>query len=77
MEIEVFAVLKEYFPATFRVETDVPGVAALKKHLAGMNPASAGILESCRFAVGAKLVGEEYLFGENDIVAVLPPSSGG
>ena len=77
MEIEVFAVLKEHFPPAFRVEDAIPDVAALKRYLMSRNPASAGILESCRFAVGTTFVGEDYALRENDVVAVLPPSSGG
>lgn len=77
MEIEVFAVLKEHFPASFQVEDAIPDVAALKRYLMGRSPASAGILESSRFAVGTTLVGEDYALRENDVVAVLPPSSGG
>ena len=77
MEIEVFAVLKAHFPATFRIETKIPDVAALKQYLLKMNPASETVLGTCRFAVGTKLVEEGYALGENDVVAVLPPSSGG
>ncbi|MGV3768011.1 MAG: MoaD/ThiS family protein [Chitinophagaceae bacterium] len=77
MEIEVFAALKAYFPATFRIETKIPDVAALKQHLVKMNTASESMLGTCRFAVGARLVEEGYALGENDVVAVLPPSSGG
>lgn len=77
MEIEVFAGLKDYFANRFRIDAELRDVAALKQYLVEMNPGAKAILNSCRFAVGNELVAEGYMLKGEDVVAILPPSSGG
>ena len=52
-------------------------IEALKKFLIVKNPEAAGILNSCRFAVNDELVGIHYNLKADDIVSIIPPSSGG
>lgn len=77
MEINVFAVLKEYFPARFDVLENITDVDGLKLFLQQQNPAAAELLSICRFAVGDEIAGAACPLQDSDIVFVLPPGSGG
>jgi molybdopterin converting factor small subunit len=77
MEINVFAILKEYFPARFEVQEPVDNVDGLKLFLQRRNPAAAELLSICRFAVGDEIAGAACPLQDSDIVFVLPPGSGG
>lgn len=76
MRIKVFAVLKDYLPEEFEIDF-VPNTDGVKKSIIAKNASAAAILPKCRFAVGNAFVNENHVFSENDIVAVIPPSSGG
>lgn len=77
MELKLifFAVTKEYFGKEMTVKAAT--LAELKQALLDLAPQSKSILELCKFAVGNKIIGSEYIFLENHEVFVLPPSSGG
>lgn len=77
MEIIVFANLKNYFPSRFILEQDINDVAALQEWLVVRNPAAASLLQSCRFAVGNDIVSSGHSLQSANIVAILPPGSGG
>lgn len=77
MEVIVFANLKNYFPSRFVVEQDVNDVCSLQQWLEKQNPAAASLLQSCRFAVGNDIVSSGHSLQAADIVAILPPGSGG
>jgi len=77
MKIEVFAVLKDFYDKHFIVEEVLKDVEGLKNYLITKNPQAARILDSCRFAVNDELVSIQYKLKADDIIAIIPPSSGG
>lgn len=77
MTIQVFAVLKDYFDKEFKLEGSFTTIAALKQHLTEENPEAAGVLDLCRFAVHDEFVDPDFTLNSNDIISVIPPSSGG
>ena len=77
VQIQVFAVLKDYFKTEFEFSSPIASIQELKMEMEKMNPASKKILQACRFAVNDEFVTPEYKLNEHDKVVVLPPSSGG
>ena len=77
IEIQVFAVLKNYFEPTFEIHTSASTMEELQTELEKLNPASAKLLDACRFAVNENFISKEYKLKENDKVTIIPPSSGG
>lgn len=77
MTVEVFALLKEHFDKKFVVSAEITSIDALKTYLVDINPGSALVLKSCRFAVDDEFVENDYLLKENDHICIIPPSSGG
>ncbi len=77
IQIQVFAVLKDYFKSEFEITGSISTVLELKIEMEKLNPDSKKILQASRFAIDEKFVSQEYKLNENDKVVVLPPSSGG
>ncbi|WP_207425552.1 MoaD/ThiS family protein [Pedobacter sp. SYSU D00535] len=77
MEVEVFALLKDYFDKKFIVPARLSDIESLKQHLLDLNPAAEQVLSSCRFAVEDEFVDHNYQLKENDYICIIPPSSGG
>jgi molybdopterin converting factor small subunit len=77
MKIEVYAVLKDYFEPSFSIAAEACSVSELKQQLLEKNPQAAGVLKASRFAVNNEFVQEDYKLSAHDIIAVLPPASGG
>ncbi|MDR3716569.1 MAG: MoaD/ThiS family protein [Puia sp.] len=77
MKVQVFAMLKDHFDKEFEVSGGVSDLEALRSRLRDMNPASSALLDSCRFAVNDEFIDNDFKLQENDIVIILPPSSGG
>ena len=77
MKIQVFAMLKDYFEKEFFLPGKVSNIASLKARLVEHNPAAAGVLDICRFAVNDEFIDNNYQFSENDTICILPPASGG
>lgn len=77
MELEVFAVLKEYFDKQFVVTEEIENIRSLRKYLAEQNSQAANVLTSCRFAINDEFVNDDYQLNENDRISIIPPSSGG
>ena len=77
MKVQVFAILKDYFDKEFEVQETVLNTRALKERLVRNNPASAGILDICRFAVEDEFIDDQYQLKENDTIYIMPPASGG
>jgi molybdopterin converting factor small subunit len=73
-----FAALREYIPANTEIiiKKRAP-IQELKQELLRRTPAVAGILQASRFAVNEALVNDETVLHENEIVYIIPPSSGG
>lgn len=73
-----FAALKEAFGTSeeeFRSEDERLSIFSLRGRLAGRRPGIA--LESVRVAVNEEFVTNEHLVEDGDVVAFLPPVSGG
>lgn len=77
MKVQVFAVLKDYFEKEFLVTDGFQTTAALKEYLTQYNPAAAGILNICRFAVDNEFIDNHFELKPNDTVCIIPPASGG
>ena len=77
IEIQVFAVLKDYFKPNFELSISEFTIETLKAELEKLNPSSSKILQACRFAVNENFISHDYKLKENDKVAIIPPSSGG
>jgi molybdopterin converting factor small subunit len=77
IQVQVFAVLKDYFKPTFELKFSAVTIGELKAELEKMNPDSKKVLQACRFVVDENFVSYEYNLKENDKVVVIPPSSGG
>ncbi|MEX8547282.1 MAG: MoaD/ThiS family protein [Mucilaginibacter sp.] len=77
MNIEVFAVLKDYFDKEFQLQSSAKNIAELKQQLAAQNPEAANVLELCRFAVRDEFVDQNYPITIHDTISIIPPSSGG
>lgn len=77
VQVQVFAVLKDYFNANFELSIQEDNIENIKTELIKLNEASAKILQACRFAVNENFISKEYKLKENDKVAIIPPSSGG
>ena len=59
---------------------DVPSattVGALRPWLAAHRPALVGVLGASRLAVGERFAPETHALADGDVVAVIPPVSGG
>jgi molybdopterin synthase sulfur carrier subunit len=77
IQIQVFAVLKDYFKPSFELNIQDFTIEQLKNELIRLNPSSQKIVQACRFSVNENFVSQEYNLKEYDRVAVIPPSSGG
>ncbi len=77
MKFEVFAALKDYFEAEFEFTTNATSVEVVKAILANLQPAASDMLTMCRFAVNDEFIDNDFQLKENDIVSIIPPSSGG
>jgi molybdopterin converting factor small subunit len=56
---------------------DVRDVGELARFLERSRTPLAGVLASVRFAVGDEFVGVEHVLASGDVVALIPPVSGG
>jgi sulfur-carrier protein len=77
MQIQVYAVLKDYFEREFTLKESVGTINDLRKVLINQNPNAARILTISRFAVDDEFVDNNFILNENDHISILPPSSGG
>lgn len=77
MNIEVFAVLKDYFDKEFQFDGNAKNIDELKQRLALQHPEAINVLELCRFAVRDEFVEPDYAINPNDTISIIPPSSGG
>lgn len=77
MTIHTYAVLKDYFGKEFTLHEQVDTVQALNNLLAQRNPAAAGILSACRYAVKDHFVTDDFVLSTEDSIHIIPPSSGG
>jgi molybdopterin converting factor small subunit len=73
-----FAAVKEVIPAgTELMIKEHAAIQDLRQALLQRTPAIAELLRASRFAVNEILVNDETRLHENEIVYIIPPSSGG
>lgn len=77
MTVQVFAMLKDHFANEFEVSSEIRTTDQLKSYLVAYRPSSAHILDNCRFAVNEEFVDMNFKLNANDIITIIPPSSGG
>lgn len=77
IQIQVFAVLKDYFKQNFELSLQDYTIEQLRDELIRLNPGSKKIMQACRFSVNENFVSTDYTIKEYDRIAVIPPSSGG
>ena len=77
-DVEVFAILKDYLPENFTLETEkVLSIDELKDIIEEKNPGVKEVLRSCRFAFNHEMIGNDTSLTSSGTISVLPPSSGG
>jgi len=77
MNIEVYAVLKDFFDKEFSIDAPISTVAELKEMLIHQNADATKVLQLCRFAVNDEFVQDNYELQPDDNIHIIPPSSGG
>ena len=77
MKIEVFAILKDYFDSEFELQPAPVSIDDLKQQLIELRPGVSKVLSYCRFAVNDEFIDNSYQLNENDVISIIPPSSGG
>lgn len=80
IKVLYFAALRERMGVAFEdllLPDGVRDVGELARYLERSRAPLAGVLASVRFAVGDEFVGVERLLEPGDVVALIPPVSGG
>ena len=77
MRIHVFGGLKDYFLPEFDLAAAVGNTEELKTALLAINASAGTILSACRFAVADGFIDAAFRLKEQDIIVIIPPSSGG
>ena len=77
MTIQTFAALKDYFSNPYQVLENFSLIAELKTFLIQQNPEAENMLNLSRFAVNDTFVDLDFEINKNDIISIIPPSSGG
>jgi sulfur-carrier protein len=77
MKVHLFAILKDYFDHELWIRDPVVTIEQLKEKLVLQNEEAEELLNNCRFAVNDQFIDNNYILQPNDIVSILPPSSGG
>ena len=77
MKIVMYALMKDYFEPELQIEEHVLNIDELKQILLQRNSDVKNVLSICRFAVNDWFVDNTFQLQSNDIVSIIPPSSGG
>lgn len=77
MRVQVFAALKDFFDKEFEADNNLKTLVELRQALILQKPEAEKILNNCRFAVDEEFVDMNYKLKTHDIIAIIPPSSGG
>ncbi len=77
MTIETFAILKDYFEPKFQINETPNNIHQLQELLLKLNPQAATLLSMSRFAVNDTFIDQYYQLQANDVISIIPPSSGG
>lgn len=77
MQIEVYAMCRDYFERSFTLDEPVSSLDELRSALLNINPQAGEILQLSRFAANDSFIDENYILQSNDQISIIPPSSGG
>lgn len=77
IKVELYAILADFFPRELEVPVRLYNIRELKSYLGDLQQEARELLSICRFAVNEVFVAEDYILRNNDVVLVIPPSSGG
>ena len=77
MRVQVYAVLKDYFEKEFEMDEPIQSIMDLNATLIRRNPVAKKVLNISRYAVNDSFVDHDYQLNNNDIICIIPPSSGG
>ncbi len=77
MKIVMYALMKDYFEPELQVEEPVSNIDELKQLLLQRNASVKNVLGICRFAVNDWFIDNTFQLQSNDVVSIIPPSSGG
>jgi len=77
MKIVMYALMKDYFEPELQVEEPVLNIDELKQVLLQRNAGVENVLDVCRFAVNDWFIDNTFQLQSNDVVSIIPPSSGG
>jgi molybdopterin converting factor small subunit len=77
MKIVMHALMKDYFDPEIQVEESVLNIDELKQILLQRNAGVENVLGVCRFAVNDWFIDNSFQLQANDVVSIIPPSSGG
>jgi molybdopterin converting factor small subunit len=77
MTIKSFASIKEKLKEDITLSDAQLSQIELKAILIEAEPSLMNILDRCRFVVNNQFVNQDFIFQSDDIVYIVPPSSGG
>lgn len=77
MKLVMYALMKDYFEPELQIEESVLNIDELKQLLLQRNTDVENILSICRFAVNDWFIDNTFQLKHDDIVSIIPPSSGG
>ena len=69
--------MKDYFDPELEVQEPILNVDELKQFLLQRNSDVKNVLSICRFAVNDWFIDNTFQFQSNDVISIIPPSSGG
>lgn len=75
--IKTFAILTDLLGDSFEISAENNSIEGLKKSLIERNPTVEKILASSRFVVENRFVENDYVFKNEQLILIMPPSSGG
>lgn len=76
-KIKTFAILSDLLGDSFEISAENNSIESLKKSLIERNSVAEKILASSRFVVENRFVENDYVFENEQLILIMPPSSGG
>lgn len=78
MKVHVFAILKDYMPAEFELDTSsVKNITGVQELLKQKFPQAEELLKSCRYSTESEMLSVNQEITNYENIFVIPPSSGG
>ena len=77
MKIVMYALMKDYFDPELDIMEPISNIDELKQFLLQRNDEVKDVLSICRFAVNNWFIDSTFQLQSNDVISIIPPSSGG